>query len=169
MLTLSTERLDLRPIVLGDAPALYALNSDPEVYRYTGEPPPSSLSEVEQRIAAYPDYRDYGFGRLACVPRRTSEMIGFCGLKKLPELSGEVDIGFRLARSHWGQGLATEAATEVLRFGFETLELPRIIALVDADNTRSIRVLEKLGLSYERKVTYFDDVACLYARHRTAP
>ncbi len=72
--------------------------------------------------------------------RDTSEMIGFCGLKKLPDLPGEVDMGFRLAREHWGRGLATEAAAEVLRFGFETLELERIIALVDAGNDRSIRV-----------------------------
>lgn len=163
MVQLTTDRLQLRPIGLEDAPAFYALNSDPEVYRYTGEPPPSSLAEVEARIANYPDYADYGFGRLACVLRETSEMIGFCGLKKLPELDGEVDLGYRLARAHWGRGLATEAGYAVLRFGFEALRLTRVIALVEPANLGSVRVLDKLGMTYEREVEYFGEAAKLYA------
>ena len=166
MVTLHTERLLLRPIVLEDAPAFYSLDIDPEVNRYTGEPPPKSLEEVEQRIANYPDYRDYGYGRLACVHRATGDVIGFCGLKKLPELSGEVDIGYRLARAYWGRGLATEAATTAMAFGFEELKLPRIIALVDRANQRSVRVVSKLEMAYERDVVYFGEPAQLYARQR---
>lgn len=163
--TLETERLILRPMVVTDAPAFFALDTDPDVYRFTGESPPTSVAEVEQRIASYPDYKDYGFGRMACVLRKTSDTIGFCGLKKLPELDGEIDIGYRLTPAHWGQGLATEASLTMMQFGFDTLNLTRIIGLVDPANQRSIRVLEKLGMTYERDIEYFGQPAKRFARH----
>lgn len=163
VLQLETPRLILRPIVLADAVAFFRLNSDPEVYRYTREAPPASLAQVERRIDSYPDYSEYGFGRLACVLKGTEEMIGFCGLKRLPELDGAVDLGFRLARAHWGKGLATEAGYASLRFGFEELGLDRVIGLVEAANERSIHVLEKLGMVYEHDVEYFGDLCRQYA------
>lgn len=159
-----TERVILRPMNVGDAEAMYAINAHPEVVRFTGEPAPENVDEVRARISSYPDYRDFGFGRWACVLRGSNEMIGFCGLKKLPELPGEVDIGYRLAPAHWGKGLATETALATLHFGFSRLGLPRIIALVLPENQRSIRVIEKMGMRYEDTVEYFEVQALRYVR-----
>lgn len=160
---LHTDRLRLRPMVVDDAPAFFALDSHPEVYRNTGEPPPGSVAQVEARIRDYPDYADRGYGRLACVLRETGEMIGFCGLKKLPELGGAVDLGYRLAPAHWGRGLATEAGHEVLRFGFDVLGLARVIGLVLPSNRRSVRVLEKLGMRREGEIEVYGELAEQYA------
>ena len=85
---------------------------------------------------------------------RYYEQIGFAGLKYLEEF-GEVDVAFRLMRTHWGLGLATEAALASVRFGFADLGLKRIIGLVMPENIASVRVLEKTGLRYAETVTFW--------------
>jgi len=92
----------------------------------------------------------YGFGRGACILKSTGEQIGFAGLKYLDEF-GEVDVAFRLMRTHWGQGLATEAALASVRFGFADLGLKRIIGLVMPENVASVRVLKKPGCAMPRQ------------------
>ena len=155
---IETERILLRPFVLEDAEAMYRIMSDPEVARYVPDQPPSSVEASREILRAYPiaDYAAHGFGRWACVLRETGEVIGFCGLKRLMP-SGEVDLGYRLARRTWGRGLATEGARASLAYGFEELALPEIIGRVMPENTASVRVLEKLGL--ERTGTVEDEGA----------
>lgn len=80
-------------------------------------------------------------------------IIGFCGLKRLPDLDA-VDLGYRLLPEYWGRGLATEAARASVEFGFGTLRLERIIGLVLPENIGSIRVLEKVGMSFVGEVDY---------------
>ena len=77
-----------------------------------------------------------------------------CGLTHFPDINGrpEIEIGYRLARAHWGRGLATEAARAVRDYAFDTLRLPRLIALIDPANTASIRVAEKLAMRHESEV-----------------
>jgi len=154
---LETDRLLLREFDEGDAAAFYVLGSDPAIIRYTGDPG-GGLVNVEHAaeiIRSHPmaDYRAHGFGRWACVDKRTGTVVGFAGLKRLPAL-GEVDIGYRLLPTHWGAGLATEAGRAVLRYGFERLTLGRVIGLVNLANAASVRVLEKLGLRSDGSVEY---------------
>ncbi len=156
-LILETQRLLLREFEEGDAATMYILGSDPAITRYTGDPG-GGLRSVEHasevlRSHLLADYREYGFGRWACVLKQSSAVVGFARLKRLPEL-GEVDIGYRFLPVHWGTGLATEAGRAVLRYGFETLGLRRVIGLVDPENAASIRVLEKLGLRPDGLVEY---------------
>lgn len=153
---IETERLLLRPFVLEDAEAMYQIMSDPEVGRYLPDTPPATVEASREILRAYPiaDYAEHGFGRWACVLRETGEVIGFCGLKRLMP-SGEVDVGYRLARRTWGRGLATEGARASLAYGFDVLSLPEIIGMVMPANGASMRVLEKLGL--ERTGTVEDD------------
>jgi len=92
------------------------------------------------------DYQKYGYGRWACVLKASGEVIGFAGLKHLPDLQ-EVDLGYRLLPDYWGQGLATEACRGVLDYGRTRLGLEQIMAMVDPANLASVRVLEKLGLT----------------------
>lgn len=143
----TTKRLLHRAITPDDAEAFFALNSNPDVMRYTGEPPLESVEQARDAIEAYPDFTTLGYGRWGCFLRDTDQLIGFCGLKYLDDLDpGAVDVGFRFLPEHWGKGYATEAATASLAFGFETIGLDRIIALVLPENAASIRVLEKIGM-----------------------
>lgn len=143
-----TARLRHRAMTPDDGEAFFALNSNPDVMRYTGEPAIGSLDEAKHALASYPDFEKHGFGRWGCELKRTGELIGFCGLKRLDEFDGEVDVGFRFLPEHWGKGLATEACAASLAFGFETLGLDRIIALVLPENAASVRVLDKCGMRY---------------------
>ncbi len=156
-----TDRLMHRAMTIDDAAAFYALNSHPEVMRYTGEPPLRSVDEARDVIAAYPDFDTHGFGRWGCVLKDTGALIGFCGLKYLDEL-GEVDVGFRFLPEYWGRGLATEACRACVDFGFERMGLKRIIALVLPENLASIRVLEKVGMRFDGEVGYEGIVALRY-------
>src|SRR5262249_8110165 len=112
---LQTERLLLREFVEADAEAFLALGSDPAVNRYTGDPGLASLEQALEIMRAYPmaDYQRHGYGRWACVLKETGQVIGFAGLKYLPELD-EVDLGYRLLAAYWGRGLATEASRACL-------------------------------------------------------
>lgn len=146
-----TKRLKQRAFAVTDADAFYALNGNKDVMRLTGEPPTKSVEEAREAIAAYPDFDTIGYGRWACVLKETGQIIGFCGLKYLPEFDA-VDLGYRFLPKFWGQGLATEACTASLQFGFDTLDLNQIIGLVLPENVASIRVLEKVGMQKEGEV-----------------
>lgn len=143
---MTTPRLALREFALEDAPALFELNSDPEVMRYTGDAPFASAGEAEDFIRGYGHYREHGYGRWSVLLRETGEFLGWCGLG-FNELE-QVDIGFRFSRKHWGRGYATESARAVLAHGFGELGLTVIIGRAARANTASIRVLEKLGMAY---------------------
>ncbi len=157
MNSLHTERLELRPFTLDDAGAYWPLVSDPDVLRHTGEAPLASLADVRDLLSSRPlrDYDVHGYGRLACVERTTGQLLGFCGLKYLEDL-GETDIGYRFLPQCWGRGYATESARAVMRHGADTLKLSRIIGLVEPNNRGSVRVLEKLGLTFESRITLED-------------
>jgi ribosomal-protein-alanine N-acetyltransferase len=153
---LETDRLLLREYVEDDAEAFFKLNSDPEVLRFVPDKALLNVEQARQTLVDHPiaDYRKYGFGRGACILKSTGEQIGFAGLKYLEEL-GEVDVAFRLMRTHWGLGLATEAAIASVRFGFADLGLKQIIGLVMPENIASVRVLEKTGLRYAETVMFW--------------
>ena len=153
---LETDRLLLREYVEADAKAFFKLNSDQEVLRFVPDKPLLNVEQARQILVDHPiaDYRKYGFGRGACILKSTGEQIGFAGLKYLEEL-GEVDVAYRLMRSHWRMGLATEAALASVRYGFADLGLKRIIGLVMPENIASVRVLEKTGLRYAETVSFW--------------
>jgi RimJ/RimL family protein N-acetyltransferase len=99
-------------------------------------------------------YGTWGFGPYAVVEQSTRAVIGYCGLFFFPEVNGqpEVEIGYRLARSAWGQGYATEAALAIRDFAFASLSIKRLIAIIDPSNLASLRVAQKLGMQYESEV-----------------
>jgi [ribosomal protein S5]-alanine N-acetyltransferase len=165
---LETDRLLLREYVEEDAEALFKLNSDPEVLRFLPDERLLNVEQARQILIDHPiaDYRKYGFGRGACILKSTGEQIGFAGLKYLEEV-GEVDVAYRLMPTHWGQGLATEAALASVRFGFFDLGLKQIIGLVMPENIASVRVLEKTGLRYAETVSLWGH-QFLKIRHHSA-
>jgi len=95
------------------------------------------------------DYAQCGFGRLAVIEKASGRLVGFCGFKYVVEL-GEVDIGYRFLPDCWGKGYATESAAALMRDGPRAPQFGRVVGTVNPDNPASGRVLEKLGLRFER-------------------
>ena len=149
---LQTPRLLLREIELSDTEAMFELNSDPEVMKYTGDVSFESLEQTKNFIQNYPDYKKNGFGRNAVILKETGEFLGWCRLKKLPD--GTVDIGYRFLKQHWNKGYATESAKAMIDFGFDHYGLTEIIGNAAIENYPSIRVFEKLGMSYANTRDY---------------
>lgn len=156
-----TGRLWMREMTTGDAAHCFALNNDPEVRRHTGDGPFAGLEDAHAFLAAYPAYRQDGFGRWA-VLLHDGTWLGWCGLRRQPD--GEVDLGYRLLRAHWGKGYATEAALASLQLGFGRFALPAIIGRVAQDNAASLRVLEKVGMRYWKSDVCEHDPHALFYR-----
>lgn len=158
---LETQRLILRASVVEDASDLYKMDADPEVQRYTGDIIPASVADTIERIRNYPDYKKYGYGRWTTVLKETGEIIGWCGLKYLDDID-ETDLGYRWKPKHWNKGYATEASLACLQYGFYELKLPQIIAQVLKENGASIRVLEKVGMTYWKELNTEENPGLFY-------
>jgi len=147
-IVIETERLVLRTFTRYDAPLIYELNLDPEVIRYTGDPI-KDLHQAQQVLeqTILPQYALYNHGRWAVHVKPGMEFIGWCGLKARPERN-EIDLGYRFMKKAWGKGYATEAAYACLQYGFEKLNLQRIVGRAMPQNIASLRVLEKCGMRF---------------------
>lgn len=146
---LETERLLFRKFTLEDALLIYQLNLDPEVIRYTFDP----ITDMEHarqvlKKTILPQYELYNHGRWAIHLQSGMEFIGWCGLKAIPDRD-EIDLGYRLKKQYWGNGYATEAAKACIQYGFEDLNLSRIIGRAVPENTASLHILEKCGMKYK--------------------
>ncbi len=156
-----TPRLLLRPFHAVDAAGFYRMNNDPAVLRYTGDQAFASLAAAEQFIAQYDHYEQYGFGRWTLLRKTDQTYLGFCGLKYTPATK-EVDLGYRLLREHWGKAYATEAAKACVAYGFDQLLLPKIVGRAQPANPASYRVLEKIGMQYEKSFLVDDNLWLQY-------
>jgi ribosomal-protein-alanine N-acetyltransferase len=141
-----TQRLVLREFELNDAQNIWELNSDPEVIKYTGDPPFEKIEKAREFLENYEEYKKNGFGRWAVITKRTNSFIGWCGLKLNEQ--NLVDLGYRFFKKEWNKGYATEAAAASLEYGFMHLNLNEIIGRVAVENKGSIKVLEKLSMTY---------------------
>jgi [ribosomal protein S5]-alanine N-acetyltransferase len=151
-----TERLLVRPWTVEDAPAAFAIFGDPEVARFAG-PRPESVEVSRARLERWIEHfarRNDGLGFWAVVERASGAIVG--EVKLVPyggplEDNPEVELGYFIARPHWGRGYATEAARGALRYGFERLGLPRIWVMARCENGASLRVIAKLGARHVRQ------------------
>jgi RimJ/RimL family protein N-acetyltransferase len=148
---METTNLILRPFTLDDAEAWLPLISLPEIIRYTGDTPTSTVEEAREILRSRPlrDYAVHGFGRMAVIEKASGRLVGFSGLKYVAELD-DVDIGYRFLPDCWGKGYATESARAVMEQDAREHGARRIVGTVHPDNPASGRVLEKLGLRFER-------------------
>ena len=150
---LETARMRLLPWQPEDWLQLRPIATDREVVRYisNGEPwPDERIREWAGRQVTH--FSKFGFCFWKLIYKETGEMIGFCGLQPL-DATPDIEIGWWLARAWWGKGLATEAAREALRDGFERVGLERIVSIAMRENVSSTRIMEKLGMKYEREMT----------------
>lgn len=150
---IETDRLKLRQWLPSDYAPFAALNADPDVMKYF----PGTLSEAESNLLAQrceTEISENGWGLWAVERKSTGVFIGFVGLHrpatKLP-FSPCVEIGWRLAKQYWGNGYATEAAQEALRYAFENLHLAEIVSFTSVINKQSQNVMKKIGMADTRK------------------
>jgi ribosomal-protein-alanine N-acetyltransferase len=147
--TLTTDRLVLREVVADDADDLLIFRGDAEAQRYNLAPMRSraeALALVRTMQAWYESQYAVQWG---ITLRGDDRVVGLCGLHEWNARLGRAALGYDLARSHWGQGIAIEAVRAVLRFGFEQWGLTRVDAYTIVENVRSVRLLDRLGFKLE--------------------
>lgn len=164
MQILETSRLTLRYITSRDAEALMPILGDAEVMQFSiiGIHSSKQIKQfIEQRLISY---LEYGFGLYALVHKQNQELIGYCGFFiQSIEQQKEVEVGYRLAKKYWGQGLATEAAKAVVEYGQQRFNFRRFVCLIEIENNRSIRVAQKLGMKLEKKIIYHGLNVAMYS------
>lgn len=153
MVILETERLNLRKLSESNAGFILELLNEPSFLQNIGDKGVRNNDDAIQYILTGPieSYKRYGFGQWLVELKDSGEPIGMCGLMKKDALP-DADIGFAFLPRFWSKGYAVEAATAVMAYGSRDLGLRRIVAVVNPDNEGSIRVLEKIGLKFERMV-----------------
>jgi len=147
---LETERLIMRPFEMKDAAAVLEFSSNQKTQENTGDIVRTTIEEVTEIIENvwFSDYEKYGYGRFAVIYKPDNKLIGFCGLKFLPEMN-VTDLGYRFLPEYWGMGIATESSIKILDYGFSVLKLTNISGAVIPHNKASSKVLLKLGFTFK--------------------
>lgn len=160
-LVIETHRAFLRELTVNDAEDFYQLNLDPDVIKYTGDKSFENIEDSKTFLQHYDQYKKFGVGRLAVIEKETNSFIGWCGLKYSPD-KNEYDIGFRFYKTYWNRGFATETAKKCLEFGFENLNLEKIVGRAIKENSGSIKVLEKIGMTFIKSILFDGKEGVLY-------
>jgi ribosomal-protein-alanine N-acetyltransferase len=157
---LRTQRLSLREFTFDDDAFILELLNEAGFLRYIGDKGVRSLADARNYLQKGPmdSYQHNGFGLYAVCVRGADAAapVGMCGVVKREGLL-DPDIGFAFLARHWGRGYAVESAAAVLDHGTRTLKLPRIVAITSPDNWGSIRVLEKIGMKFDRLINLTED------------
>ena len=159
---LETERLILQTWTLEDSEEFLKICSDAEVMNFIGDGKPYNLEQANKFLIWAENYqRENGFCRWKVLEKVSGEIVGSCGFVRLRE-TGEIELGYLLARKFWGKGFATEAARGCLQFGFGKLGFREIIALTDLENVASRNVLEKIGFIKRGIEVYNEEKSLVY-------
>jgi RimJ/RimL family protein N-acetyltransferase len=153
MAFLETDRLLLRRMDMNDAVAMVRLFGHPEVMRF-GVGAQTEEWVRDWLVESLLSYEEKGYGPLAVVKKTNNDVIGYCGLFYFSDIRGrpEIELGYRFIWPVWGFGYATEAASAVRDYAFNTLGIERLISLIDPYNVASVGVAQKLGMVYEADV-----------------
>lgn len=152
---LETQRLVLREFQREDFRELAPILANPQVMQFS----PTgilSIAQTQEKIETFiTTYKKFGFGKWAVIFKESNELIGYCGIAlEQIDNKNEKEIGYRLDPRFWGKGLATEAAATAIQYGFEQLNFPYILGIVERANTASVKVLGKLGMQYQRETLF---------------
>ena len=159
MIVAVTERLTVSKFSIKDAPFFLELVNTPHWLKYIGDRNTKTLKQAEKRITEghIKSYKTYGFGFYVLkLKEGDNKPIGTCGLIKRDTLK-HVDIGFAMLPGYESKGFGYEASLAILKLAKETFKLKKIVAITLPTNTPSIKLLEKLGLSYQKNVKPFED------------
>jgi len=154
---LETDRLVLRVLTAADADNLFDLDSDPDVMRYLNNGRTHTRKEIVERVLPHylDHYARYGdrYGFWAAIEKPRGDFIGWFHLRPFRDAPEEIELGYRLKRSSWGKGYATEGSRALIQKGFVELGIDKIVADTLARNVRSRRVMEALGMTLEAEFT----------------
>jgi RimJ/RimL family protein N-acetyltransferase len=160
---IETSRLYLRQFSMADLNDLSVIRSDPEVMRFIGTGQPHSVDQVKESLEhIFAGWKQHGFGRWAVLHKPDKKLIGWSGLAFLDK-TDEIEIGYGIAKEYWNRGFTTEAAAASIRYGFEELKLNRIVAVAMPENIASRRVMEKIGMRYEKTGHWYEAELVYYA------
>ena len=163
MLIDETHRIRFRPLSLNDLSSLTPILSDPEVMRYSVKGVCDESATRKFIEWCLERYATHGLGPWALIAKSTSELIGFCGVSpEVVEGVEEINLGYRLARNYWGQGLATESATAVLNYAFNRAGIGSVVVIIEPEHEASLRVARKAGFSHYRSVQFHGRPVRLY-------
>jgi RimJ/RimL family protein N-acetyltransferase len=163
---LETPRLRLRLFTAADWPAYAQMSADAEVMRYIGPGQAESAEDAWRTMAAFLGHWALrGYGMWALEHRDSSALIGRVGYIDRPGWPG-FELGWLLAREHWGHGYAREAAAAALRHAFEVLQRDRVISLIRPGNQRSVAVAEAIGETLDGRIELMGIEALVYAVQR---
>lgn len=150
MILIETNRLIIRNWTIEDVQDYYAIVSDPDVMKFIGNGKPQSYEEAELYVKkCIKSAAEIGWSRFAVVDKETNELMGFCGFA---HYNNELDFGWRYAKKFWGRGFGTEAAKAVLKFGIKKFKFSRIVCISYPENRGSIRIIEKIGMKFEKEI-----------------
>jgi ribosomal-protein-alanine N-acetyltransferase len=160
MLIIETDRLRLRRLSSDDAEFILRLLNEPSFIQNIGDRGVRTIEDARAYILQGPvaSYEKFGFGLLLVEQKESGRPIGMCGLLKRDVLE-HVDIGYALLPEFWSRGYAFESASAVMSYAKEKLGAKQVLAVVNADNQSSIRLLEKMGFHYEKMVRLTEDAS----------
>lgn len=159
-LILETDRLILRELLLSDAEAFFAMDSNPNVHKYLWNKPVQKIEETIEVIEfVRKQYVENGIGRFAMISKETNEFVGWAGLKYNTEVENNkvnfYDIGYRLDEKFWGKGYASEATFAWKQYAFQTMKIQSLAAAAHTENRASNRILQKIGMKMTEQ--YLED------------
>lgn len=155
-----SDRIYLRSIADDDFELIYRLSINPNVLKFINGGRVLSKEEIKKDLDKRLQSTTDVFGYWMIFEKKSNDFIGWVVLKPLDQTQ-EIEIGYRLLEEHWGKGFATEAASLIINYGFNTLNMDKISAVVLEKNLGSRKVLEKLGLTYIKKGNYYG-AKCMY-------
>jgi ribosomal-protein-alanine N-acetyltransferase len=152
---IETPRLSIRHLGSGDEAFIFELLNQPSFISNIGDRGVRTLDDATEYIRQGPatSYEKFGFGLFHVALKASGAPIGICGLLKRDTLD-DVDIGFAYLERYWGQGYALEAAQAVMDFGWNTVGLKRVVAITAPHNEASMRLLRKLGMTFESVIKF---------------
>lgn len=160
---IETSRLLIRTWMPEDAARIEKMFADPDVMRYIGTGVPWPAERTRELVAVMIErYERSGIGVWPVILKESGSLIGECGLQPLPGTE-EVEIAYLFDKPFWGAGYAAEAASAVLRWGFDHHGLRRIVAVIHPENARSIALANRLGMRFERVVRAYKHDLLKYA------
>ncbi len=165
-MVLETKRLFIRPFCLEDIQPLAEISADPAVMRYIGGGA-QSYEQVKNKVIIWmKNYELKHYSLQAIIEKESNQFIGFCGLiDQVIEDVPYIELGYRLAQSHWNKKIATEAALAIKDVAFNVLKLPEIISIIQPENMASIRVAEKIGMTPKKCLNFNGNNVVIYHQY----